>query len=316
MPREGINAEVVAGCHTQLNYPSDRSLLDDRTVHAMNLPEPNPIAVIHSLGGCGSTLLARCVGCLRNVLVLSECNPASAGLFDHSLNPYLQIKRWHSQFFPAIGHSLQPEDLRDDAVFLKFIAAVKELTDQRGTHLVIRDYNYVDYCGVPFESPATLVSSLSRCLGSALPYQAAVLVRHPLHQYNSLRSHDMLKHTLSPEIYLRGYRMFLNELGANHVLKYEGIVADPLLSIRSLCEQLALPFSGSFIDEFTDNRRVTGNFVRIDESMISFSNRDVSEDEWTRALVRSPEYESLVDLLGYNSAAMPSNRVRENSVSK
>jgi hypothetical protein len=266
----------------------------------MNLAEPKPMALIRSLGGCGGTLLAQCIGCIRNVLVLSECNPASAGLFEHSLNPYLQIKKWHSEFFPAIGHSLQPEDLRDDAVFMKFIAAVKDLVDQRGFHLVIRDYNYVDYCGVPFESPAKLVSSLSCCLGSMLPYQTAILVRHPLHQYYSLRSHDLLKQTLSPEIYLRGYRAFLKEFGGNYVVKYEDIVADPLLSIRSLCERLSLPFSASFVDEFSENRHVTGNLSRIEESAISFSNRDMTEDDWTRALVGSPEYESLVDLLGYD----------------
>jgi hypothetical protein len=133
-----------------------------------------------------------------------------------------------------------------------------------------------------------------------LPYQTAILVRHPLHQYYSLRSHDLLKQTLSPEIYLRGYRAFLKEFGGNYVVKYEDIVADPLLSIRSLCERLALPFSASFVDEFSENRHVTGNLSRIEESAISFSNRDMTEDDWTRALVGSPEYESLVDLLGYD----------------
>jgi hypothetical protein len=39
------------------------------------------IHIVHTLGGCGGTLLSRCIGVLPGVVLLSEINPASVKLF-------------------------------------------------------------------------------------------------------------------------------------------------------------------------------------------------------------------------------------------
>ena len=41
------------------------------------------IHIIHSLGGCGGTVLSRCIGVLPDVALLSEINPGSVKLFSH-----------------------------------------------------------------------------------------------------------------------------------------------------------------------------------------------------------------------------------------
>src|SRR5437762_1071221 len=128
------------------------------------------LALLHTLGGCGGTLVAQCLGNMPDSVLLSETNPRSTALFKHLLNPYIQLKQWYPSLFEEVRREFTAEALRDYAVFGAFMARLHEATSDAGLQLVVRDYNYVDYFGVPFVVEAPLNSSLLSAIGERIPY--------------------------------------------------------------------------------------------------------------------------------------------------
>jgi len=51
------------------------------------------IRIVHSIGGCGGTVLSRCLGILPGVVLFSEINPLSVKLFPH-FDPLYQDRNW------------------------------------------------------------------------------------------------------------------------------------------------------------------------------------------------------------------------------
>jgi hypothetical protein len=258
-----------------------------------------PIGLIHSLGGCGGTLLAQCIGVLQGVVLLSECNSLSATLFDYHLNPYVQIKKWYPDIFDAIKDKFKVEDLQHAKCFQKFIVTIKSIIDQKKNYLIIRDYNYIDYFGLPFLTRPSLSSNLLKSIKNSFQLKQTLLVRHPLYQYNSLRSHDILKEVLSPQIFLKGYHAFLSDFDGCKIIKYEDIVSYPAESISYLSGFLEVPFSKDFMTTFHKNQSVTGNFKRMGETKISLSNQKIKNDLWTEELQSHPDFQVLLNKLEY-----------------
>lgn len=265
----------------------------------MSINQTNSVRIIHSLGGCGGTLLAQCIGVLQDVILLSECNPLSSSLFDYSLNPYIQIEKWYPEIFTVIRNEFNAKDLVDTNLFNQFIIKIKSFLDQTNKSLVIRDYNYIDYFGVPFLEKPPMISSLIQSIKNSFSIQQAILIRHPLTQYNSLRSHSILKDVLSPNIFLEGYDKFLTDFKNYKMIKYEDIVDSPYKSISDLSNHLNLPFSNKSIESFHHNQSVTGNFKRAGEYKISLSTQPIISDQWTHDLQTHSIYSSLLNILNY-----------------
>ncbi len=259
------------------------------------------LPVIHSLGGCGGTLLAKCLACMPGIVLLSETNPASALLFEGRLNPLTQVAEWYPDLLPDVRVEgvERPEDLRDPEHFRAFIAALDRAVRERGQTLVLRDYNYIDYFGVPFETPIRLAPSIRSALEGSFRLKSAVLVRHPLPQFDSLRSHRSAGDVLSPDIYLHGYETFLHDFASAHVIKYEDIVQHAFESIEALCRYLELPFSPDFVDRFKDYHSVTGNLGREYDPTIAYALWEPEVDTWRVQLQGDPRYAELVERLGY-----------------
>ena len=167
---------------------------------------------------------------------------------------------------------------------------------ENNRRLVLRDYSYIDYLGVPFVDKPSMHSSLQLAISHTRP---VLLIRHPLSQYNSLRSHEILRNQLSPTLFIKGYQSFLEHFKEARMIKYEEIVSHPVITLSYLCDYLDLPFSDNFINEFYNNRTITGNFNRINEKTISFSKQPMIEDEWSDQLQNDAQYQPLLETLGY-----------------
>lgn len=238
---------------------------------------------------------------MPGALVLSETNPRSAGLFDQRLNPYVQLRQWYPESFRAMPGSFSAEKMGDTAAFGDFIEALYRTTKRAGGRLVIRDYNYVDYLGVPFVEEPQLNSSLVAALQGRLTRRSAVLLRHPLRQFLSLRSHRILS-VLTPQAFVRGYHAFLDDFAWAYVVKYEDLVANPQLTMATLCEYFEVPFSAEAVDRHHEYRLVTGQFSRIAEAAIEFSQRP-HDDDAANKLEIAPGYEALLKRMGYSVSA-------------
>ena len=255
------------------------------------------VALLHSLGGCGGTLAAQCLGGMPGALVLSETNPRSAGLFDQRLNPYVQLRQWYPESFRAMSGSFSADEMGDPAAFGGFIEDLYRTARGAGGRLVIRDYNYVDYLGVPFVEEPQLNSSLLLALKGRLTRRSAVLLRHPLRQFLSLRSHRILS-VLTPQLFVTGYHAFLDDFAWAYVVKYEDLVANPQLTMATLCEYYQIPFSADAVDRHHEYHLVTGQFSRIAEAAIEFS-KPPHDDEAANELEIAPGYEALLKRMAY-----------------
>jgi hypothetical protein len=259
------------------------------------------LAVIHSLGGCGGTLLAKCLGSMPSLVLLSETNPASALLFDGQLNALTQVRDWYPDLFSSLQSPHSPEDLAAEGGFRSFIESLYGAARCAGKTVVLRDYNYVDYFGVPFETVPRRTSSLVAALGGVFALTSAILVRHPLRQYDSLRSHRSAAEVLGPEIFLEGYNAFLRDFESAYVIKYEDVVEEPVGTVSGLCRFLDVPFAEDFLDRFPAYHSVTGNLTRQEDPTISHALWEPDGDDWRTQLLGHPAYHALLERLNYRS---------------
>jgi hypothetical protein len=219
------------------------------------------IRILHTMGGCGGTLLSRCVGVLPNVALLSEFNPGSVKLFPE-FDPLYQDRAWLRLLEATEANYFRQKDLGVVDNFRELVGAFDDRASAAGRHLVIRDYNYIDFVGMPFiaDPPRRLM------LYSALPPSPATMsiafVRHPVDQWLSLCKHEAVRAVLRPAAFCEAYAAFLRALGTRPVYKYEDFVQNPEAELRAICSDLVLPFDPSFIDKFYRFDCVTGDMTR------------------------------------------------------
>jgi hypothetical protein len=226
------------------------------------------IRIIHTLGGCGGTLLSRCIGVLPGVALLSEINPASVKLFPE-FDPLCQDRKWFQLLDPAEADQFSTIDLGIARNFQELIEVFHTRAVAASRHLVLRDYSYVNFIGVPFipDPPCRLI--LRTALPNAISTASVAFIRHPVDQWVSLSKHAEVKAVLTPAIFCDAYAAFLRELGAEQVYKYEDFVQNPHGVLRAICHDLALPFDPSFIHRFHRFNWVTGDMTRHGDQSIS-----------------------------------------------
>jgi hypothetical protein len=215
-----------------------------------------PFRVIRGLGGNGGTFLCRVIAAMQNVVLLSETNPLTANLFRYALNPAVQIERNYGNkgFAKYAGHIAE---LGAPSLFGEYVSGLREACDKGGLHLVIRDYNYVDYVGSPFVWSLPRHSSLNAALKGTM--REIVLLRHPVPQFLSLRSHAELARALDYRVFLDGYRRLLEMHGDALWLKYETMFSTFDRLINEIADELEIPFDESWPARLPEITWITGS---------------------------------------------------------
>ena len=126
------------------------------------------IGIIHTLGGCGGTLLSRCLGVLPGVALLSEINPASVGLFP-AFDPLYQDCAWLHLLDAAEAAEFSKKDLCDIENFRQLVSVFYQRATATARRLVLRDYSYVDFVGVPYTATPPRRLLLRTALPHAVP---------------------------------------------------------------------------------------------------------------------------------------------------
>ena len=126
------------------------------------------IGILHSLGGCGSTVVAKCLSAMPDVIVIGETHPLALDWFD----PAAQAREWYGMDIQSCGN------------WLDRIERIAEDAERHGKRLVIRDWTYRDFIGEPYGEP-TYKLTTADLIGDGAEQQTA-LVRHPLRQWLSL----------------------------------------------------------------------------------------------------------------------------------
>jgi hypothetical protein len=230
------------------------------------------IQIVHTLGGCGGTILSRCIGVLPDIALFSEINPASVNLFD-TFDPLYQDRNWTHLLGESDLDHFSRLDLAEPSSFQQLIQALYDRAVEKRRRLVLRDYNYIDFVGVPFCDDPPQRLTLYSALPANIPTRPIAFIRHPVDQWSSLCKHDIVRDALPPAHFCGAYAAFLKELGSIPKHKYEDFAADPSCSMQTICRDLGLVFEPGFLQRFQQFDNVTGDFTRQHETSISAPRR-------------------------------------------
>jgi hypothetical protein len=260
------------------------------------------LPIIRTLGGCGGTLLARLFGALPDTLLLSETNPRSSLLYGGALNPIVQIRKWHKALEDGVA-GFDEYEIGYPPRFGDMLARVWEACSQRKRRLMVRDFNYVDFIGVPFIWPTVSDLSLDMALAGRFRPVDIVLVRFPPAQLASLRSHRAIGPVLTAERFLDGYRAFLAAVRGAPIFRYEDLVADPAPTFETMCAALGIACDRTVFERFASIESVTGNLVRQGEGSITAPELSNEAMRGEAELAQLPGYDGLLQTLGYGPSA-------------
>jgi hypothetical protein len=266
--------------------------------HTDGVPSLPTLPVVRTLGGCGGTVLSRLFAALPRTIVLSETNPRSVHLFDKLLNPVIQIRR----SYPEFAMCLKDFDEYEIGFPLRFgsmLEALYRACAAKHFVLLIRDFNYVDFIGVPFAWPVHHDLSLDCAAAGRFSTRSIILARRPAFQLASLRSHSAIARTLSAERFLKGSLAFLDALSTTAIFRYEEFVANPPESLQLMCSTLSLSFDASVFDRLANTLTLTGNHRGQVSTGIEPPKPSDAALSAEAELGGYPDYERLLARLGY-----------------
>ncbi len=259
------------------------------------------LRIIHALGGCGSTLLSRCLGVTPEVALLSEVNPASVKL-NPAYDPLYQDTTWLHLLTKYDLDRFSRMDLRNPRRFRKLMRVFHHRAVAGGRQLIIRDYNYVEFVGIPFTTNPPRKLMLYRALPPEVPTAAFALIRHPVDQWLSLSKHLQPGWGVTPRFFCDAYDVFLRELGATTLFKYEEFVDNPQDQLLAMCRKFDLRFTPSFQARFHQFASVTGDLLRVGDPSISPSAPKLVPPDVMDAFRSSESYHSILERAGYSDS--------------
>ena len=249
--------------------------------------------LIHHMARTGGTVICKCVAAMSGVALLSEIHPK--GMTEY--HPVLQAVKWH-QLVPLDEARRLAVECPGD--FERCMGAVLRHAVDRGVALVIRDWNHLDFTGVPYMQPDYRLSCYD-ALTAIAPTRHAATVRHPVAQWRSLMRLPMMSDVaLSREDFLVGYHRFAIEAAQAGFIRYEDFTRDPDGELRKLCDMLGIAFDPDYRGRWHAVRTITGDSVsdRAAETEIQPDRRSPDPGELDR-FSALPLYAESLEILGY-----------------
>ena len=256
---------------------------------------PNPtLRLIHNLARSGGTLIGKCVGCMSDVILLSEINPRGLSRF----NPIDQASRW---FELLTDDDLASIEDPKTAPLPELIDLVYRRAEERGASLVIRDWAHLDYVAVPFETEPVNRLSLADALADTYDLRQIAITRHPMEQTESTfrilppDNLPTLEHVLTAQ---RRYAEAAVDIG---FVRYEDFVAETDGELRKICDKLELEYDPGYADRWAAYSTITGDTGAADgtETTISLPPRKPPPPEILERLLANSDYQKTCELLGY-----------------
>lgn len=270
------------------------------------------VRLLHMMARSGGTIIAKCIGVMPRVVMLSEVHPAVPGLMHTpstkktknalgvlwSFDPLRQADQWYGLLTAEDKDRIRAS--RSVLPFDESVAMIERRARDRGLALVIRDWAHLDFLGEPFLPDPPGRFAAVGTLAPRFRLLRAITVRHPIDQWLSMRNLPMLREEIPLEAYLRGCRRFAEEAVKLGFTRFEDFAADPQRHVRELCSQLELEFDAGFVQRWPGYKTITGDVggSRAQTSISPPARRAVEEPLLER-FGRNEDYRATVDLLGY-----------------
>jgi len=285
------NSEISSSLKTESKVQDSKSLLSQCSSILQRAEQKPKLRIIHHLACSGGTLISKCVAAQPNTFLLSELHPTT----------HLHMGGGKPKFLPAdvttqARYANVPNvDELAWRIFLSNIKITSTHINNLGGYLVIRDHSHSDFCvGKKPESTSSIVHHLN----SQFEILSVATIRNPIDSYLSLVSNNW-EH-FEPkgfDEYCKRVECFISGFQRSQIIKYEDIVAKPLIYIKKLVNKLELPYSDSFMDTFSAFN-VTGDSGRSGEVISPRKRRELSET-FLREIQSSKSFKKISEKFGY-----------------
>jgi len=207
------------------------------------------VHVVHGLGRSGTTLLARMLGCMEGIVLLSEVHP-----LDMPCTLRSQALSWY-------GIEVAPT-----CSLLESTEEVRSWSEARGRSLVLRDWSHLDY--MPAASnlwcPRLTGSDLADLLSVHYEVRRRSILRSPTAIWSSMLKFEPTARqieagAISQRDFDVGYSAFAQEAESTGSVTYEDLCRSPEATIEDLCSGLGVPFDRGFADKWQSYANVTGD---------------------------------------------------------
>ena len=270
------------------------------------MPETKPpLRILHQLSRSGGTLLAKCLASMTGVALLSEVHPQAPRFHGHdkepwgasAYNPLAQARAWYGLAGAAEAEAAPGND--EMAAFREAISLIARRGLDKGLHLVVRDYNHMDFTGFLRQAQPPYRFLSAEALSPVFDLRRFCTVRHPLPQAVSLqRFVDRRRFDVSR--FMAGYRRFAETARRIGYLRFEDFTADPQTALRELCARLKLDYDPGWEERWREYRAITG------DPMARRGLRDIGDapqgdiaPELIAAIEANEDYRRALELLGY-----------------
>jgi len=252
------------------------------------------IRVLHNMARSGGTIICKCLGCMKDVVLLSEIHPAGTKWF----NPLDQARQWFNLLTTTDIELLQEKGIPfEDAIGL-----IYERCTEKNKSLIIRDWGHLDFTAIPFLKKPSFRLSTSEILSSEFTVKNTAIVRHPIDQWLSLTNLSLVNGKITLEEFLKGYLRFAEYCKKIGFIRYEDFTRSPEKEMEQLCERLSINYDPTFIENWWQYATITGdtNSQRGHRREIKPVPRREMEEGLLEQFERNPDYIKSIEILGYD----------------
>ena len=217
------------------------------------------IRLIHNLPRTGGTIISKCIGAQRNVILLSEIHEQGElirkkmGSDPDMANPLKQALKLSNFFNDKEKEKIQ----RTNYNFKDKINLIYEKAENNGKKLVIRDWSYIDFIGLPFSKPI-YQNSLIKKLEKDYEIKNIYILRHPLENFFSINSLKIFNNKIPLDFFLKSYSLFFKEAARDRTYSYEKFTLDPDKDLKKICNNIEIEFDKKYLNNI-GNFEITGD---------------------------------------------------------
>lgn len=253
------------------------------------------IRILHHLARSGGTLISKCLGSMKDVVLFSEVHPDAMKF----INPVQQAIEWHGLVSKAEARAWR---MKDAALFVQMCVLAEYRASTRGAKVVLRDWSHIDYHGLPYQRP-TMRSRIVEVLKDRFEIVQTSTVRHPIDTYLSLMKLPIMQNIpFSIKMYLDGCLAFAEYAVQTGFLRYEDFTHAPDEHLRTLCERLELEFDPGYAQRWQTYEHITGDITgtRGGKSEIRPLKRRPADAQLVAQFRSYDSYAKIKELLGYD----------------
>ena len=256
-------------------------------------PQKPAIGILHNLARSGGTLVGRCIGSMDGVRLLSEIHPQ--GL--HYFNPINQAAEWFGLI--DIEEVQELISRQESFSFSDAITLLNDKCSKEGSHLVLRDWAYVDFIGAPFNTSPSGHHTLAKALEAEFQLHEVSLVRHPVDQWLSLTKDPNIAQTITLKQYMKGYLRYALRCQDHTFIRYEDFTRAPENNMREICNNMNIEYNRSFLKKWSSYQHITGDPETYNRDTITEVHRYSVPKALSKQLRKNQEYKKALQLLDY-----------------